>query len=93
MGEVGGHNALEPAALGKPVLMGPNMDNARDIASKLLQCGGALQVANQEEFRQAAEKILTDDGLRDKMGRAGQELVDNNKGALDLTMKEIGKLL
>ena len=93
MGEVGGHNALEPAALGKPVLLGPNMDNARDIASKLLQCGAALQVASQEEFRQAAEKILTDDDLGNEMGRAGRDLVDKNKGALDLTMEAIGKLL
>ena len=36
-GDQGGHNALEPAALGKPVLLGPNMDNAREIASQLLQ--------------------------------------------------------
>lgn len=93
MGEVGGHNALEPAALGKPVLLGPNMDNARDIASKLMQCGAALQVANQAEFLQAVEKIMTDDDLRDAMGLAGQKLVDKNKGALDLTMQAIGKLI
>jgi len=93
MGEVGGHNALEPAALGIPLLLGPNMDNARDIAAKLLHCGAALQVTGQEEFKQAAEKILTDDNLAKTMGRCGQNLVDQNKGALDLTIKAIGKLL
>lgn len=93
MGDQGGHNALEPAALGKPVLLGPNMDNARDIASQLLLCNAALQVTNQEEFRLAAEKLLTDDALRDSMGQAGRLLVEQNKGALDLTMEAVRKLI
>ena len=93
IGDVGGHNALEPAALGKPVLMGPNMDNARDIASQLLHCKAALQITNQEEFRQAAEKILTNVDLRDNMGSAGRDLVARNRGALDLTLKAIRELL
>lgn len=93
MGEVGGHNALEPAALGKPVLMGPNMDNARDIASQLLHCKAARRVTSQREFRQATEDILSNDDLRDSMGSAGKDLVEKNRGALDLTLKAIGKLL
>jgi 3-deoxy-D-manno-octulosonic-acid transferase len=93
MGDQGGHNALEPAALGKPVLLGPNMDNAREIATQLIQCNAARLVTNQVEFRQAAEKILSDGGLRDSMGRAGRELVEKNKGALDLTLAAVNKLL
>ena len=93
MGEQGGHNALEPAALGKPVLLGPNMDNAREIASQLLQCKAASRVNDQQDFCQMAEKILLDGTLRDSMGQAGQALVEKNRGALDLTMEAIGKLL
>ena len=93
MGEQGGHNALEPAALGKPALLGPNMDNAREIAAQLLQCKAALQVSNQQDFRQTAEKILVDGALRDSMGQAGQALVEKNRGALDLTMEAIKKLI
>jgi 3-deoxy-D-manno-octulosonic-acid transferase len=93
MGEQGGHNALEPAALGKPVLLGPNMDNAREIASQLLQCKAALRVNDQQDFCQTAEKILVNGTLRDSMGQAGQALVEKNRGALDLTMEAIGKLL
>jgi len=92
-GERGGHNALEPAALGKPVLLGPNMENAKEIASQLLQCSAAQRVTNQLDFRQAAEKILTDGVLRDRMGQAGRGLVEKNKGALDLTLSAIKKLL
>jgi 3-deoxy-D-manno-octulosonic-acid transferase len=93
MGEQGGHNALEPAALGKPVLMGPNMDNASEIASQLVQCNAARTVTNQQEFREVAETILTDGNLRDSMGQAGKDLVEKNKGALDLTLAAVRKLL
>jgi len=89
MGEQGGHNALEPAALGKPVLLGPNMDNAKEIADQLIQCNAALRVTNQQDFRETTEKILTDSALRDSMGQAGRELVEKNRGALDLTIKAV----
>lgn len=93
MGDQGGHNPLEPAALGKPVLLGPNMENAREIADSLLDCGAARCVTNRQEFRESAGIILTDGTLRDSMGQAGRSLVDKNKGALDLTLAEIEKLL
>ena len=93
MGEQGGHNALEPAALGKPVLLGPNMANAKEIATQLLQCGAACRVTNQQDFRQTAEKILTDSILRHSMGEAGRYLVENNRGALNLTLEAIKKFL
>lgn len=93
MGEQGGHNALEPAALGKPVLLGPNMDNAKEIAQQLLVCSAALQVNNLRDFRQSAEQILTDGALRDSMGQSGRRLIEINRGALDLTLRAIKKLL
>ena len=93
MGEQGGHNALEPAALGKPVLLGPNMENAREIASQLIECGAAWRVSNQQDFRQSAEQILTDGALRDRMGQAGRALVESNKGALGLTLEAAKSLL
>jgi 3-deoxy-D-manno-octulosonic-acid transferase len=92
-GEQGGHNALEPAALGKPVLLGPNMENAKEIANQLLQCNAAQRVTNSQDFRQTAEQILSDGVLRDSMGQAGRGLVEKNKGALDLTLNAIKKLL
>ena len=93
MGEQGGHNALEPVALGKPVLMGPNMENAQEIANQLIKCNAARRVTNQQDFKQAAEEILRDGVLRDSMGQAGLELLEKNKGALDLTLKAVERLL
>ena len=93
MGDQGGHNALEPAALGKPVLLGPNMENAREIATQLVECNAAMRVSDQDEFKRAAERILTDGVLRDRMGQAGRSLVESNKGALGLTLEAVEKLL
>jgi 3-deoxy-D-manno-octulosonic-acid transferase len=93
MGEQGGHNPLEPAALGKPVLFGPKMENAREIADLLLECNAARCVTNQSEFQQIAENLLTDGSLRDRMGQAGRALVDKNSGALDLTLEAVRKLI
>lgn len=92
-GDQGGHNPLEPAALGKPVLLGPNMENANEIVAELLQSKAARQVSNQSEFQMTAEAILSDGIVRDRMGQAGRDLIEKNKGALDLTLKAIKKLL
>jgi 3-deoxy-D-manno-octulosonic-acid transferase len=93
IGDQGGHNALEPAALGKPVLFGPNMVNAREIANQLLQCRAAREIKDQQGFKEAAENILTDGSLRDAMGQAGKALIEQNKGALDLTLSAVEKHL
>jgi len=93
MGDQGGHNPLEPVALSKPVLLGPNMENAKEIAAQLMKCNAARPVTNQKDFRQTAETILTDGILRDSMGQAGRDLVEKNKGALDLTLVAVRKLL
>lgn len=93
IGDQGGHNALEPAALGKPVLLGPNMDNAREIADQLLECKAARQVANPVELQRAAETILKDAELRRQMGQAAQTLVESNKGALKTSLEAINRFL
>jgi 3-deoxy-D-manno-octulosonic-acid transferase len=93
IGDQGGHNALEPAALGKPVLFGPNMVNAREIADQLLDGNAAREISNHQDFMEAALQILTDGALRDEMGQAGKMLIEENKGALNLTLSAIGKVL
>jgi len=93
MGEQGGHNALEPAALGKAVLFGPNMENAKDIAAKLVNNNSAIFVADQKELRDTAHRLFNDIPTRKNMGQAGKTLIDRNKGALALTLKAVGKLL
>ena len=93
MGEQGGHNALEPAALGKPVLIGPNTVNAKDVVAELIECGAAICVENQQAFQTSAETLFTDNLLRDRMGQAGLKLVENNRGVLNMTLKAIDQQL
>ena len=93
MGEQGGHNVLEPAALGKPVMVGPNTANAKDIVAELIDCGAAVRVTDRQEFQAFAETLLGNGLLRDQMGQAGLALVEKNKGALDLTLEAIDQVV
>lgn len=80
---VGGHNVLEPAALGLPVLFGPQMHNfvaARDL---LLGTGAAEQIPDAAALASAVQALLRDTARAQVMGRAGQAAVAANRGALD----------
>jgi len=80
--ERGGHNPLEPAALGKPVLMGSSVYNFSDICQRLSQAGGMRQVNNESELSSTITQLLNDAPLRDKMGQHAQQLVQDNQGTL-----------
>jgi 3-deoxy-D-manno-octulosonic-acid transferase len=89
----GGHNVLEPAALSKPVLVGPNTFNFKDVTDQLVNEGGAIRVNNTPELESAAMRLFKDPELRDRMGRAGRELVRSGQGALGRTMAIAAGLL
>lgn len=93
MGEQGGHNALEPAALGKAIMIGPNTWNAKDIVQDLVACGAATQVLDAESLYTTSENLFSDGLLRNQMGRAGVQLIEKSRGALNLTVTAIEKLL
>jgi 3-deoxy-D-manno-octulosonic-acid transferase len=83
---IGGHNVLEPAALSIPVLVGPHTFNFADIAHQMLASGGAQRVNNAAGLEHAAARLFGDDILRQKMGEAGQALVQGGQGALARTL-------
>ncbi|MEK7322108.1 MAG: 3-deoxy-D-manno-octulosonic acid transferase, partial [Pseudomonadota bacterium] len=78
----GGHNVLEPAALGKPVIVGPHTFNFLDITRQLIAAGGAVEIADAEQLTEAVLRYLADANLRDAAGRQGRALVEQNRGAL-----------
>ncbi len=78
----GGHNLLEPAALGIPVLTGPHTFNFAEISRLLLDAGAARQVNNPAELAEAVIACLQNDTLRRTTGEQGQRLVEHNRGAL-----------
>lgn len=83
---VGGHNLLEPAALAKPVLIGPHTANVREIAEQLLEAGAAIRVHDRHDLAARLQDLFADASDRDRRGRAGQRLVMNGRGALETTL-------
>jgi len=79
---VGGHNLLEPAALGLPVLTGPSDVNGREIAALLLGAGAALRVADATELGSAVARLFKSPAERQRIGALGRDLVAANRGAV-----------
>jgi 3-deoxy-D-manno-octulosonic-acid transferase len=84
---VGGHNVLEPAALGLPVLFGPHMHNFMAARELLLEAGAALEVQNAAVLAQRLDELIASPAAREKMGLAGQQAVAANRGALERLLK------
>ena len=89
---VGGHNPLEPALYGKPVLFGPHMENFRDIAQILIDSGGGVRVNDAEELMSWIERLLADDNLCSMIGNRAEQAVMQNRGATERTIGGILKI-
>ena len=77
----GGHNVVEPAFWGKPIIFGPHMNNFRDVASLFLQAGGALQVADADALAEAALRLLDHPEGARRMGENARGVVNQQAGA------------
>jgi 3-deoxy-D-manno-octulosonic-acid transferase len=83
---VGGHNVLEPAALARPVVVGPHTFNFADITQSLLEAGAAVQVADSRELATLLGDLFANAEQRHRMGQAGAELVKHGQGAVNRTL-------
>jgi 3-deoxy-D-manno-octulosonic-acid transferase len=81
--ETGGHNPLEPAALGLPVITGPHWFNFSGIYPELLTCGAARQVSDSDELAATLAEWFDNEELRREAGEAGRQVVARNRGALE----------
>ena len=89
----GGHNLLEPAALGVPILVGPDNSNGEEIARLLIARGAAEVVHDAAELGTRVTALLGDSAARERMGAAGRASVDSNRGALEKLLSLIEPLL
>lgn len=78
---VGGHNVLEPAALGVPALFGPHMANFRDARDALLAARAAVQVRDAKSLATALITLFGDEKTRRTMGENGAAAVEKSRGA------------
>jgi 3-deoxy-D-manno-octulosonic-acid transferase len=89
----GGHNILEPAVHGKPIVFGPHMENFAEIASTFLAQQAAIQVADAAALASTIVRLLGDPVERARLGAAARALVEANRGATPRTLEAIGALL
>jgi 3-deoxy-D-manno-octulosonic-acid transferase len=89
----GGHNILEPAIFGKPILFGPHMQNFREIADTFLANDAGVQVHSDSDLEDALLSLLTDPVRRARLGAAARALVEANRGAKDKTLEVIAALV
>ncbi len=90
---VGGHNVLEAALVGKPVLFGPHMHNFKEISRLLLVVGGGIQVTDGDSLALEAGKLLDSPQACQAMGAKGRDLLAANAGATAHTLRVIAGLL
>lgn len=90
---VGGHNLLEPAALGVPILTGPHNFNAADVARLLIARGAAEVVHDPQELGARLSALLSDPEERERIGSQGRASVEGSRGALERLLALIEPLL
>jgi 3-deoxy-D-manno-octulosonic-acid transferase len=88
----GGHNPLEPAQFGVPIVMGPNYVNFLAIAADLL-ANNALRIATKEEFAPTLIELLEDRDIAKSMGERAKQVFDQQAGATDRCIAALRELL
>jgi 3-deoxy-D-manno-octulosonic-acid transferase len=86
---VGGQNPIEPGALGKPMVFGPNMQNFGEVTRNFVAQNAAVQVTSPETLELAVAGLLADKSRREWLGRNALKVVAENRGALDRTVDMI----
>jgi len=89
----GGHNILEPAMFGKPIVFGPHMQNFKEIADAFVTNGAAVQIQSERELEEALLTLVTDPVRRARLGAAARALVEANRGAKNKTLAVIAGLV
>jgi 3-deoxy-D-manno-octulosonic-acid transferase len=90
---MGGHNILEPAVFGKPIVFGPYMQNFAEISRTFLDNAAAVQVHSNRELESALLELLGDPVRRARLGAAARALVEANRGARAKTLAAIAQVL
>ncbi|GHE21268.1 lipid IV(A) 3-deoxy-D-manno-octulosonic acid transferase [Halomonas urumqiensis] len=90
---IGGHNLLEPAAMGVPVLSGPEIANFVDVAEVLRNANALVEVSDAEDLAETLERLFNDAQERARLAKAGRQVVEANRGALARTTDGLARLI
>lgn len=89
----GGQNIIEPAVCGKPIVVGPNMENFPGIMEDFLEADALIQVQDAEGLRDAFRELLADADKRNAIGERAARLVEAKSGAIQKALEHILPLL
>jgi 3-deoxy-D-manno-octulosonic-acid transferase len=89
----GGHNVLEPAYWGKPILFGPYMHNFRDIARLFVEAGAAVQVHDAADLARNCLLLLSDEARCRQLGAGAKRMLEQESGATARVVERIGEIL
>ncbi len=90
---VGGHNLLEPAALARPVIVGPHTFNFAEVTEDLIKAGAALRIPDGDALGPAVVRLLSRDIERRTMGEAAHRVMERERGAVERTMAIVKTVL
>jgi len=83
---VGGHNLLEPARAGIPVLFGPHVDNVAEVARTLEQTGGGIRVADADDLASRIGALLSDPATARQLGAAARDALPG-RGSVEASLR------
>ena len=89
----GGHNCIEPARFGKPIVFGPHMQNFQDIAELFVMKGAASQVRTLDELIESVQRWIFSPQEADEIGARARRLVEENEGATLRNVRMITEIL
>jgi len=90
---IGGHNLLEPAVLGIPLVSGPHVFNAQEIADMFVETGACRLAEDAEQLVDAVGELLSDRDKATQLGELGRRILERNRGALQRLLEMIEPLL
>ncbi|MDE2179228.1 MAG: 3-deoxy-D-manno-octulosonic acid transferase [candidate division NC10 bacterium] len=89
----GGHNLLEPALHGRPVLFGPHMENFMEASAYFVERGAAIQVSDAADLATQLARLLRDPIARERMGQAAMTALAAHQGACERTMTLLERIV
>lgn len=90
---IGGHNMLEPAAVHKPVVTGPQLYNFAEISAWMIEAQGMVTVQDSDELARVMIELLSDHEKRHRMGEQAYQVVERNRGAMQKQLAVIEKVI
>jgi len=88
----GGHNIIEPASYGLPVVFGKHMNNFEEEARVLIESGGGVQLNSSADLYNTLNHLLANNDKRQRLGKKAWGTIFDNRGAVDKTIELINRL-